>query len=66
MKDKYKDSETPRLDHFLDKLDEVLIREIGEGWDYTFDIEDGWIHISLHCINPDENPKPLRLIDIYG
>ena len=40
MKDKYRDSETPRLDHFLDILDPDLIDVIGEGCYYTFDIED--------------------------
>ena len=66
MENIYKASESSKLDHLLNSLDTLLIKEIGEGWDYTYEIEDGWVHISLHCIDPDEHPKPQRLIDIYG
>ena len=60
MKDKYRDSDAPRL------IDTLLIKEVGEAWDYTFDIEDDWIHLSLHLIDPDSRPQPMRLIDFYG
>ena len=66
MKDKYRNSDAPRLTEFLDKLDTLLIKEVGEAWDYTFDIEDDWIHLSLHLIDPDSRPQPMRLIDFYG
>ena len=66
MKDTYRDSDTPRLTHLLDKLDSLLAKEVGEGWDYTFEIEDDWVHLSLHFIDPDSRPQPMRLIDIFG
>ena len=49
-----RDSETKSLENLLDKLEEVLVKEIGtvdrEGkslWEYKFDVNDDWVDIRL-------------------
>ena len=66
MKDKYRDSESPKLDAFLDGLDTYLIKTVGDAWDYSWDMEDDYLQISLHLLDPDQHQQPKRLIDIYG
>ena len=58
------DSETKSLENLLDKLEEVLVKEIGtvdrEGkslWEYKFDINDDWVDIRLQVPYPINNIK---------
>ena len=56
--------ETKSLEHLLDKLEEVLVKEIGtvdrEGkslWEYKFDFNDDWVSIRLQLQYPINNIK---------
>ena len=56
--------ETKSLENLLDKLEEVLVKEIGtvdrEGkslWEYKFDINDDWVAIRLQVPYPINNIK---------
>lgn len=56
--------ETKSLENLLDKLEEVLVKEIGtvdrEGkslWEYKFDINDDWVDIRLQVPYPINNIK---------
>ena len=58
------DSETKSLENLLDKLEEVLVKEIGtvdrEGkslWEYKFDVNDDWVNIRLSVPYPIKNIK---------
>ena len=58
------DSETKSLENLLDKLEEVLVKEIGtvdrEGkslWEYKFDVNDDWVDIRLQVPYPIHNIK---------
>lgn len=58
------DSETKSLENLLDKLEEVLVKEIGtvdrEGkslWEYKFDVNDDWVDIRLSVPYPINNIK---------
>ena len=57
-------NETESLENLLDKLEEVLVKEIGtvdrEGkslWEYKFDINDDWVDIRLQVPYPINNIK---------
>ena len=56
--------ETKSLENLLDKLEEVLVKEIGtvdrEGkslWEYKFDVNDDWVDIRLQVPYPINNIK---------
>ena len=55
------------LDILLEKLEEVLIKEIGtvdrEGkslWEYKFDVNDDWVDIRLQVPFPVDNIKVMK------
>ena len=61
------DSETKSLENLLDKLEEVLVKEIGtvdrEGkslWEYKFDVNDDWVDIRLQVPFPVDNIKVMK------
>ena len=66
------DSETKSLENLLDKLEEVLVKEIGtvdrEGkslWEYKFDVNDDWVDIRLQIPFPIDNIKVTRCTRPY-
>ncbi len=55
------------LDILLEKLEEVLVKEIGtvdrEGkslWEYKFDVNDDWVDIRLQVPFPVDNIKVMK------
>ena len=63
------DSETKSLENLLDKLEEVLVKEIGtvdrEGkslWEYKFDVNDDWVDIRLSVPYPINNIKVMTCV----
>ena len=55
------------LDILLEKLEEVLVKEIGtvdrEGkslWEYKFDVNDDWVDIRLSVPYPINNIKVMK------
>ena len=55
------------LDILLEKLEEVLVKEIGtvdrEGkslWEYEFDVNDDWVDIRLQVPFPVDNIKVMK------
>ena len=59
--------ETKSLENLLDKLEEVLVKEIGtvdrEGkslWEYKFDVNDDWVDIRLQVPFPVDNIKVMK------
>ena len=60
------------LDILLEKLEEVLIKEIGtvdrKGkslWEYKFDVNDDWVDIRLQIPFPIDNIKVTRCTRPY-
>ena len=60
------------LDILLEKLEEVLVKEIGtvdrEGkslWEYKFDVNDDWVDIRLQIPFPIDNIKVTRCTRPY-
>lgn len=60
------------LDILLEKLEEVLVKEIGtvdrEGkslWEYKFDVNDDWVDIRLQVPFPIDNIKVTRCTRPY-
>ena len=56
-----------KLDILLEKLEEVLVKEIGtvdrEGkslWEYKFDVNDDWVDIRLQVPFPVDNIKVMK------
>ena len=36
------------IDEFMDSLESILDRDFGEAWDCRWDVNDGWVNISLN------------------